>query len=455
MLLLGGACAGSDQPADDAHVEPPPAAVAQPPENLLVPPAPPAGLHLAEIMDLRSWHLFPFPTTLYGDAEAADPLAEPLLLVVWRWSEDGEAPGGPHYQIEDFRPVTVQGHDGSVGRLGDDVWVTWGTTDGEPPESTVSVVGQGFSEAEVLRAAQSVVLSGLSDEEVRGGRKVDGYVAIAPAGLPEGLSALAGGRVAFGSLTIGHPAIGPSVQWRYGGSNGYILVTVAEGGRELELLARATVRGNDRPIRGVIGTVGTPRNEPPGDPDPTVRYMWAEDGMVTIIDVRGLADDVVAEFVASLTPMPTADGLALLQGSFANVAPEGLVREGEAFAVGGRWDGGVWAVGVAGSGPGMTATLHGVTNAGAPFETSAGGPPGVYVPDAAHRLVTGSLSGDVDRVDIQFPDGSLVPAETGRVAGIPLVFYGQWLTVTEGMATYVALGYDSAGNVVVRSEFAT
>jgi hypothetical protein len=439
-LLLGvTSCAAPHDGADEAPPGPVPTAEFGTPERLLVPSTVPPGFFVSQVLrgpGPGERRLVDGVATLYGDPEAADPLSGPTLSAFWQAGSDAGS-GAPGRRSEGFRPITVQGHDGAIGTVGDDVWVTWMPPDEDQEQDSYAVVGRGLPEEQVLDAAAAAVI----DHESAG---------IRPAGLPDGLAPLA-----TGTVTFAFPVLSPTTWVRYerpGG--GWVTVVVAEGGREVGLLARATVRGEQRQVRGVPASVGEQALSP--EEEQSVRYAWAEDGLVAVVDGDGVPADVVADFVESLEAMPAAEALSRVERALGDAPPEALIGPGELLVLSGRFETGSWALGAKGRGADMTLSLNGVS-AGAPIGGGFGNWPegktgaGSFV-GPGYVMVYGALPEAVARAEIRLPDGSVVPAVSGRAAGYHMTFFGQYVPVAQTPASYLVVGYDGSGRRLVEHQ---
>jgi hypothetical protein len=186
----------------------------------------------------------------------------------------------------------------------------------------------------------------------------------------------------------------------------------------------------------------------------SVRYGWAEDGLVSVIVGNGVPPETVAAFVAALEPAPRAEALAGFERALGDFPPEVLIGPGELLVLSGSFETGAWALGASGHGADMMLSMNGVS-AG----ESIGGPgvgswpegsigAGTFV-GAGFVMIYGSVPEDVVRVEIQLPDGTVVPAVSGRAGGYRMTFFGQYVPVAQTPTSYVVLGYDASGARVV------
>jgi len=205
--------------------------------------------------------------------------------------------------------------------------------------------------------------------------------------------------------------------------------------------------------------VGRPALIPDGSPAwPThvVRYGWAEDGLVAVVDGIGVPAGIVAAFVDSLAPAPAAEALPRFERAISDFPPEALVGLAEVVVLSGRFATGVRALGATGHGADMTLSLAGVA-AGVPISGGVGswreGMTGSarFVGDG-YLLVAGSVPQHVARVEIELPDGSRLPAVSGRAGGYRMTFFGQWIPVARVPTSYDVLGYDGSGARVLEHQ---
>jgi hypothetical protein len=416
------------------------AAVAEIPERLFLPRSAPPGFAINAVADgLHEGKPATSRTstvTLYGDAEAADPLTRPLLAVIWNEGSDSRS-GPPGSGNGEFRDVKIQGHRGVAGLRHGDAWATFFPPDDDQEADSTSVLGRGFSEEEVRRAAESA-------------RARQGSASIEADGLPAGVQALT-----TGSVQLEDPVPSPAVHVEYKGAGGASYsVTVAKGGEDLAHLARLSVRGEQRPVRGGTGSVGTPVFDP--GPGERTRYAWREDGHVIVVTGWQVPPESVATFVDSLESVDATATLPGLKKGLADYPPESMLRPGEVLAVSGRSAEGAWAVGVSGRGPTMTMSQYAI-DAG-DFVGGGGGSWregqfGTTTGSGGDYLwIVGSAPDDVVRVDIELPGRPPVTADVGRAKGYRGLWFGTWLPVEEAVRTYYVVGYDAANHEVLRKK---